>query len=207
MTTLGGGPHEPTTSPEKPPGSADLARWFDEFVAAREDSRSITWWSMFLQSWAPSTLDVYERDTCGTSSSDRPSLEYLLELYHTQLTSAVLATAFCLRISESASIRVQDLDLTAATMSYYDKKTPRCWITRPASTYVIRLMGFARAAALRLGRKPFQPLVKGGATALSATLVKLLGEGQYDHLRWHCWRRLGATLLIRHGATVQELLA
>ena len=38
-------------------------------------------------------------------------------------------------------------------------------------------------------------------------MVKLLGEGQYDHLRWHCWRRLGATLLIRHGATIQELLA
>ena len=41
-------------------------------------------------------------------------------------------------------------------MSYYDKKTRRCWITRPASTYIVRLMGFARAAALRLGRKPFQ---------------------------------------------------
>ena len=40
-------------------------------------------------------------------------------------------------------------------------------------------MGFARAPALRLGRKPFQPLVKGGARALQATLVKLLGEGQY----------------------------
>ena len=122
-------------------------------------------------------------------------------------TSSILATTFCLRISESASIRVQDLDPTAATISYFDKKTRRCWITRPASTYVVRLMGFARAAALRLGRKPFQPLVKGGAKVLQASLVRLLGAGQYDHLRWHCWRRLGATLLIRHGATVQELLA
>ena len=121
-------------------------------------------------------------------------------------TSAILATAFCLRISESASIRVQDLDPTTATISYFDKKTRRCWITRLASTYVVRLMGFARAA-LRLGRKPFQPLVKGGAKVLQASMVKLLGAGQYDHLRWHCWRRLGATLLIRHGAAVQELLA
>ena len=111
-------------------------------------------------------------------------------------TSAILATAYCLRISESASIRVQVLDPTAVTVCYSDKKTRRCWITRPATTYIVRLMGFARTAALRLGRKPFQPLVKGGAKVLQATLVKLLGEGQYDHLRWHCWRRLGATLLI-----------
>ena len=86
-------------------------------------------------------------------------------------TSAILATAFCLRIRESASIRVQDLDPTAATVSYFDQKTRKCWITRPASTYIVRLMGFARAAALRLGRKPFQPLVKGGAKVLRALLV------------------------------------
>ena len=121
-------------------------------------------------------------------------------------TSAVLAVALCLRISESTSIRAETLDLPAAIVSFYDKKTRRCSITCPASTCIVRLMGFARAAALRLGRKPFQPLVKGGARALRATLVKLLGEGQYDHLRWHCWRRLGATLLIRHGTTVQKVL-
>ena len=122
-------------------------------------------------------------------------------------TSAILATTFCLRITESASIRVQDLDPTAATVSYCDRKTRRCWVTRPASTYIVRLRGFARAAALRLGRKPFQPFVKGGAKVLQASLVRLLGEGQYDHLCWHYWRRLGATLLIMHGATIQELLA
>ena len=43
------------------PGSTELSRWFDQFVAAREDSGSVTWWSGFLQSWASSTLDVYER--------------------------------------------------------------------------------------------------------------------------------------------------
>ena len=75
-------------------------------------------------------------------------------------------------------------------------------LDRSASTYVVRLIGFARAAALRLGCKPFRTLVKGGANVLQATLVGLLGEGHYDHLRWHCWRRFGATLLIRHGATV-----
>ena len=280
-----GAPQEPTTSLEKPPGSTDLALWFDEFVAACEDSGSIIWWSVFLQSWAPSTLDVYERHLrnikqrstlCGGQSPTTVLHDYMLELYRTQLTSsdmpqaisacrmleemgianpfvpravwrsvrakdrrskfkargwgslaaiwtmaqaaesyedllvctsAMLATAFCLRISESASIRVRDLDPTAATVCYFYQKTRRCWITRPAGTYIVRLMGFARAAALKLGRKPFQPLVKGRARALQATLVKLLGEGQYDHLRWHCWRRLGATLRIRHGATGQELLA
>ena len=70
-------------------------------------------------------------------------------------TSAILATAFCLRISESASIRVQDLEPTAATVCYFDKKTRWFWITRPANTYILRLMGFARAAALRPGHQPF----------------------------------------------------
>ena len=91
-------------------------------------------------------------------------------------TSAVLATAFCLRISESTSIRVQDPDLVAATVSYFDEKTRRCWITRPASTYIVRLMGFARAAALRLGRKPFQPLVQGGARARKRHWSSFLGK-------------------------------
>ena len=63
-------------------------------------------------------------------------------------TSAILATAFCLRISESASITVQDLDPTAATVSYFNRKTRRCWITRPDGAYIVRLMGFARAAGL-----------------------------------------------------------
>ena len=262
------------------PGSTELSRWFDHFVAAREDSGSVTWWSVFLQSW------VYERHlrnirqrsllAPGHSSTQTPIKDYLLEHFRGQLTSsdirqaisacrmleemgitnnfvrravwrgvrakdrcskfrargwgslaaiwtmaqaaesdedllvctsAILATTFCLRISETASIKVQDLDPTAATISYFNRKTRTCWITRPATTYIVRLMGFARAAALRLGRKPFQPLVKGGAKVLQASLVRLLREGQYDHLRWHCWKRLGATLLIRHGATVRELHA
>ena len=230
-------------------------------MGAHEDSGSVTWWSVFLQSWASSTLDVYERHLRNIRqrslrspghSSTQILKDYILELFRSQLTSsdmrqaisayrmleemgiannfvpravwravgakdrcgkfrargwgsmvavwtmaqaaesdedllvctsAILATAFCLRISESASIRVQDLDPTTATISYFDKKTRRCWITRPASTYVVRLMGFARAAALRLGRKHFQPLVKGGAKVLQASMVRLLGAGQYDHLR------------------------
>ena len=50
----------------------ELSQWFDQFVAAREDSRSVTWWSVFLQSWASSTLDVYERHL-RTSGSGRCS--------------------------------------------------------------------------------------------------------------------------------------
>ena len=201
-------------------------------MAAREDSGSVTWWSVFLQSWASSTLDVYERHLrnirqrsllASGRSSTQILQNYLLELFRGRLTSsdmrqaisacrmleemgiannfvpravwravrakdrcskfkargwgslaaiwtmaqaaesdedllvctsAILATAFCLRISESASIRVQDLDPNAATVSYFDRKTRRCWITWPASTYIVKLMGFARAAALRLGRKP-----------------------------------------------------
>ena len=119
-------------------------------------------------------------------------------------TSTILVTTYCLRITETASIRVQNVDPTQATICYFDKKTRRCWITRLASTYIVRLMGFARAVTLRLGRKPLQPLIKGGVKALQAAMVRLLGEG---HLQWHCLRCLGATLLIRHGATVQELLA
>ena len=212
-------------------------------MAAREDSDPVTWWSVFLQSWASSTLDVYERHLQNSrqrslltpaNSSTKILRDYLLELFRTQLTStdmrqaisvcrmleemgiasafvpravwravrakdrcskfkvrgwgslatiwtmaqaaesdedllvctsAILATAICLRISESASIRVQDLDPTAVIVSYFDRKIRGCWITRPAGTFILRLMGFARAA-LRLGCKPFQPLVKGGARVL-----------------------------------------
>ena len=197
-------------------GSTELSRWFDQFAGAREDSESVTWWSVFLQSWASSTLDVYERHLHNIRqrslrspghSSTQILKDYILELFRCQLTSsdmrqaisacrmleemgiannfvpravwravrakdrcgkfrargwgslaavwttaqaaesdedllvctsAILATTFCLRISESASIRVQDLDPSTATISYFDKKTRRCWITRPASTYLRR---------------------------------------------------------------------
>ena len=68
-----GAPQGPTTPLEKAPGSVDLARWFDEFLVVRKDSGSITWWFVFLQSWAPRRWTSM-RDTCGTSSSDGPSV-------------------------------------------------------------------------------------------------------------------------------------
>ena len=120
---------------------------------------------------------------------------------------AVLAIAYCNRIGESASIRVQDIDQAGGTVSFFDRKTRNRWITRPASTYARRLLGFIRATALRLGRRPGQPLVKGGARAIQQVMVRLLQDTEYSHLRWHAWRRLGATMFIRNGATMPELLS
>ena len=85
-----GVPHETAKSLACQPNSSELARWFDKFVAAREDSGSITRWSLFLQSWPPSKLDVYERHLCnirqpsllsGGHSPTKQLQDYLLELH------------------------------------------------------------------------------------------------------------------------------
>ena len=80
-----------------PPKPTDLSKWFDKFVAAPKDSGSVAWWTVFLQSWAPSTLDVYERHLQnlrqrsmlpGARPPTQVLQDYLLELYRTQLTSS-----------------------------------------------------------------------------------------------------------------------
>ena len=92
-------------------------------------------------------------------------------------------------------------------MSFFDSKTRQRWISRPASSYVTRLLGFIRAMVLRLGRKPSQHIVKGGVRSIQTSMVCLLAHTEFKHLRWHAWRRLGATLFIRHGPTMQELMS
>ena len=238
-----------------------------------------------MQSWAGSTLDVYERHlkilraTHLETPSESPILvlrEYLLALYRTQQTSsdmrqaisacrlleeaeiadgfiprsiwrvvrakdevahlaargwgslsalatmaanavadeellvtalAIVAIACCNRIGETASIRVQDVDQSGGSISFFDRKTRMRWIKRPVSSYIRRLLGFIRATALRLGRRPNQNLVKGGLAAIQSTMVRLLANSEQSHLRWHAWRRMGATMFIRNGATMQELMS
>ena len=75
---------------------------------------------------------------------------------------AIVAFACCNRIGETASIRVQDVDQSDGLISFFDRKTRMRWIKRPVSSYIRRLLGFIRATALRLGRRPTQNLVKGG---------------------------------------------
>ena len=71
-------------------------------MAAREDSGSVTWWSVFLQSWASSTLDVYERHLRNIRqrsllapgySSTQILQDSLLELFRGQLTSSDMRQA------------------------------------------------------------------------------------------------------------------
>ena len=71
-------------------------------MAAREDSGSVTWWSVFLQSWASSTLDVYDRHPRNIRqrsllapgySSTQILQDYLLELFRGQLTSSDMRQA------------------------------------------------------------------------------------------------------------------
>ena len=236
-----------------------------------------------MQSWASSTLDVYERHLKNLWALQTPSespilvlREYLLALYRTQQTSsdmrqaisacrlleeaeiadgfiprsiwrvvrakdkvahlaargwgslsalatmaanavadeellvtalAIVAIACCNRIGEIASIRVQDVDQSGGSISFFDRKTRMRWIKRPVSSYIRRLLGFIRATALRLGRRPTQNLVKGGPAAIQSTMVRLLANSEHSHLRWHAWRRMGATMFIRNGTAMQELMS
>ena len=38
-------------------------------------------------------------------------------------------------------------------------------------------------------------------------VVRLLANAEHSHLRWHAWRRMGAAMFIRNGATMQELMS
>ena len=120
---------------------------------------------------------------------------------------AIIAIARCNRIGETASIRVQDVDQSRGSISFFNRKTRMRWIKRPVSSYIRRLLGFIRATALRLRRRPTQNLVKGGPAAIQSTMVRLLANSEHSRLRWHAWRHMGATMFIRHGATMQELMS
>ena len=119
----------------------------------------------------------------------------------------ILAIADCQRIGETSSIRVQDMDQYGATVAFCDRKTRHGWITRQASSYVRGLLGLIRGTTLRLGTKPPQNIAKAGPRALQATMVSLLANTNFSHLRWHALCRMGATMFIRNGATVQELMS
>ena len=56
---------------------------------------------------------------------------------------AILSVAFCLRVSEAASVRGIDLDQSDAYVRFYDFKTKDRWIKRPAGSYVCRLIGLS----------------------------------------------------------------
>ena len=278
----GGGQSQSPAASSEPP----FYRWYHRFQALREASESVSWEAIFMQSWAGSTLNVYERHLKNLRArhlqtpSESPILvlrEYLLALYRTQQTSsdmrqaisacrlleeaeiadgfiprsiwrivrakdkvahlaargwgslsalatmaanavadeellvtapAIVAIACCNRIGDTASIRVQDVDQSGGSISFFDRKTRMRWIKRPVSSYIRGLLGFIRATALRLGRRPSQNLVKGGPAAIQSTMVRLLANSEHSHLRWHAWRRMGATtMFIRNGATMQELMS
>ena len=83
----GGQAQSPAASTEPP-----FYRWYHKFQALREASESVSWETIFMQSWASSTLDVYERHLKNLrarhlqSPSESPILvlrEYLRALYRT----------------------------------------------------------------------------------------------------------------------------
>ena len=90
---------------------------------------------------------------------------------------AIGAIACCNQIGETASIRVQDVDQPGGSISFFDRKTRMRGIKRPVSSYIRRLLGFIRATALWLGRRPTQNLVKGGPAAIHSTMVLWGGGG------------------------------
>ena len=120
---------------------------------------------------------------------------------------ATLSLAFCLRVGEAASIRPKDLDQQNGYVNFYDSKTRRAWVSRPASEYVWRVMGLARLLAMRRGRDVSGPLIKGGAARLQHIMASLLVGTEHADMRWHAWRRAGATLLVRSGATILEVMS
>ena len=59
-----------------------------------------------------------------------------------------------------------------------------------------------------VSRKKGKPkLVKGGAKSIQSNMVWLLAHAKFQHLKWPAWRCMGATMFIRNGATMQELMS
>ena len=120
---------------------------------------------------------------------------------------AALSIVYSLRISEAASIRSIDLVQEEAFIRFYDFKCKDKWVKRPAGVYVCRLIGFMRLQTAIQGRKVALPLFKGGARKLGQAMANLLRETEFKDLRWHCWRRTGATMFTRAGGSMCELMA
>ena len=120
---------------------------------------------------------------------------------------AILSVAFYLRISEAASVRGIDLDQGNAYVRFYDFKTKDRWIKRPAGSYVCRLIGFVRLQMAIQGRSAQLPVFKGGTKKLIEPMTRLLRETEFRDLRWHCWRCAGATMFVRAGGSMAELMA
>ena len=89
-------------------------RWYHKFQALWEASESVSWETIFMQSWANSTLDIYQRHLKILrarhlqSPSESPILvlkEYVLALYGTQQTSSDMRQAIsACRLLEEAEI-------------------------------------------------------------------------------------------------------
>ena len=60
---------------------------------------------------------------------------------------------------------------------------------------------------LEMGKDLALLLVKGGARTLQATMVALVQDTPFGHLRWHAWRRMGATALARLHLSIMEIMA
>ena len=78
---------------QTPDGDPLFYCWHKRFQEFREISEAVSWESIFLQSWASSTLDVYERHLrilrarhlqTPDASPIQVLREYLLALYRSQ---------------------------------------------------------------------------------------------------------------------------
>ena len=98
---------------------------------------------------------------------------------------------------------VQDL----AFVGLYDFKTRDKWIKRPPGSYVCKLIWFIRLQMAIQGRSVATPVFKGGSKKLGEAMSRVLQETEFRDLRWHCWRRAGATVFARARASMPKLMA
>ena len=125
---------------------------------------------------------------------------------HIVIARPLVSIAYCLWVNEDASIRVADLLQSKSMVQFFDQKSKRHWVTRPSRDCINRASGFMRLRFSILGRSPYLPAVAGGARALSTTMAKLLEGTEYHGITLHAWRRAGATMFLRAGGTMAELL-
>ena len=120
---------------------------------------------------------------------------------------AVPSIIYCLRISEAASIRSIDLVQDEAFVRFYDFKCKDKWIKHPAGVHVCRIIRFIRLQMAIQGRRVALPVFSGGAKKLGQAMARLLSDFEFRDLRWHCWRRAGATMFTRPAGSMCELMA
>ena len=84
---------------------------------------------------------------------------------------SILSVAYCMRVSEAASVRGIILVQDEAYIRFYDFKTKDRWVKRPAGTYICRIIGFIRLQMAIQGRSPQLTVFRGGVYGKTTTRI------------------------------------